>query len=165
MPKYLIIDGYNAINKIASLIAKREISLEASRDHFISILNNFLSTNRLFSKVYIVFDSRSEDIGVRKESCGRVEVLFGNTHKDADKVIVDILKNAKESSSISVASDDNFVRNHARAFGCDPMTIRELESIIMLKKKISSSKIREKEIHHKHASKINEELKKHWRLG
>ena len=77
---------------------------------------------------------------------------------------VDLLKAASGKDKISVSSDDNFVRNHARAFGRDVISISELKGIIMLKKKPSGGKIKEKDLEIDKIKDINEELKKHWRL-
>ncbi|MFH1478776.1 MAG: NYN domain-containing protein [Candidatus Omnitrophota bacterium] len=166
MPRYLVIDGYNAINKITFLKAKRESSLECSRNEFIRILQNFLYQKKTFSKVFLVFDSKEEALGVCRHKYGNVEVLFANSYKDADKVIVDILRKVDKKDSVTVASDDNFVRNHAKVFICDTITIKELENIIMLKKDTLRSKInlKEKSMDNDHIKDINEELKKHWRL-
>ncbi|MDP8229538.1 MAG: NYN domain-containing protein [Candidatus Gorgyraea atricola] len=164
MSKHLIIDGYNAINKIKELEAKKDISLEASRLHFIRILLDFMSKKRMFDKVSIVFDSKDKELGVRQEAYGNIEVVYGTYDKDADNVIVDMLRAASNSNQISVASDDNFVRNHARVYGSDAISISELKNIIMLKKRKSKSKIEEKELEGHKVKNINDELKKHWRL-
>ena len=165
MPRYLIIDGYNAIGKIRELESKKDTSLEASRMHLIKMLLDFMSQKRIFDKVFVVFDSKEKALGVRKDSYGDVEVLFATSDRDADRVIVDLLRDSSSEEKISVSSDDNFIRNHARAYGCDVITISELRKIIMLKKKNYRSKItRDKHIEGEKANSINAELKKHWRL-
>ena len=161
MPKYLIIDGYNAINKIKILSEKRDLSLEASRLFFIQLLKDFMAKKRIFDKAFIVFDSKDTQLGIRKDSYGTVEVIFATKDKDADRVIVDMLKKASPGDKITVSSDDNFIRNHTRVFGKDMISIRELEDIIMLKKPFLRSKIRVKDLDNK-VKDINEELKKHW---
>ena len=161
MSKYLIIDGYNAINKIKILSEKRDSSLEASRLLFIQLLKEFMAKKHIFDKVFIVFDSKDTQLGIRKDSYGTVEVIFATKDKDADRVIVDMLKKASPEDKITVSSDDNFIRNHARVFGKDMISIRELEDIIMLKKPFLRSKIRVKDLDNK-VKDINEELKKHW---
>lgn len=164
MSKYLIIDGYNAINKIKRLEAKKDLSLEASRLSFIKMLMDFMAQKRIFDKVFIVFDSKERDLGIKRDSYGPVETLFTTIDKDADSVIVDMLRAASPKDRISVSSDDNFVRNHAKGFGSDVISIRELEKIIMLKKGNLRGKIREKGLREDTVKGINEELKKHWGL-
>ena len=144
--KYLIIDGYNAISKIKEFDAKKDVSLEASRLSFIKALVDFGQRNGLFDKVVIVFDGKSESLELSREIYGDIEVLFSNKDRDADKVIVDILKISSEKNKITVASDDNFIKNHARAFGCGIMSVKGLEDLIILKKKASRSKIEWKEM-------------------
>jgi len=160
--KYLIIDGYNAISKIKEFDAKKDVSLEASRLSFIKALVDFGQRNGLFDKVVIVFDGKSESIELSREIYGDIEVLFSSKDRDADKVIVDILKISSEKNKITVASDDNFIKNHARAFSCRIMSVKELEDLIILKKKASRSKIIEKDIGNKDQDAITNELKKYW---
>jgi hypothetical protein len=65
---------------------------------------------------------------------------------------------------MSVSSDDNFVRNHSRVYGATALSIKELEDLIMLKKKSLRGKIKEKDLEADFIKDINEELKKRWRL-
>jgi predicted RNA-binding protein with PIN domain len=164
MPSYLIIDGYNAISKIRELEAKKDISLEASRMHFIKILMDFMARKRVFDKIFLVFDSSEKELGIRKQSYGNIEVIFAIDNKNADVVIVDILRNSSSEDKISVSSDDNFVRNHSRVYGATTLSIKELEDLIMLKKKLDRSKIKEKDLKADFIKDINEELKRHWRI-
>jgi len=164
MPRYLIIDGYNAISKIRHLEEKKDISLEASRMSFIRMLKRFMAQKRIFDRIFIVFDSKLKGLGITRHSYGGVEALFTTDDKDADAVIVDILRNAPSTDKISVCSDDNFVRNHAKAYGRDVISISELKEIIMLKKKGPGGKIKEKDLGSDKIKDINEELKKRWRL-
>jgi len=158
--KYLIIDGYNAISKIKEFDARKDISLEASRLSFIKALVDFRQRNRKFNKIIVVFDGKSDSLGLSGETYGDIKVLFSNKNKDADKVIVDILK-ISSKDNITVSSDDNFIKNHTRAFGCEIMSIKELKDLISLKKKSNGVKIKE-DIQAKEMDEITEELKKHW---
>ena len=160
--KYLIIDGYNAISKIKKFDAKKDISLEFSRLSFIKALIDFGARNRSFDKTIIVFDGKSECPGLGRETHGNIEVLFSNKDKDADKVIIDILKISSGKNKITVASDDNSIKNHARAFSCGMISVRELEDLIILKKTSLRSKITEKDIGNKDQETITNELKKYW---
>jgi len=164
VPRYLIIDGYNAISKIGELEAQKDSSLEDARTAFIRILKDFMAQKNLFEKIFVIFDSKERALGVRRHLYGKVEVLFTTEHKDADSVIVDMLRNASGEDKISVASDDNFVRNHARVYGCDVISIRQLRDKIILKKPALGSRIHERGLHPDKIKDINEELKKRWRL-
>ncbi len=159
--KYLIIDGYNAISKIKEFDAKKDISLEASRLSFIKALMDFRHRNRKFNKIIVIFDGKGDSLGLSGETYGDVKVLFSNKDKDADKVIVDILKISLKDN-ITVSSDDNFIKNHTRAFGCEVMSIKKLEDLISLKKKASGSKIMEKDLGNKDSDDITNELKRYW---
>jgi predicted RNA-binding protein with PIN domain len=164
MRKYLIIDGYNAINKIKELESIKDISLEKARFSFISILKNFMACKNMFDNIVIVFDSKEQFLGIQRECHGKVEVFFSTADRDADSVIVDMLRDASSDDNITVASDDNFVRNHARVFSREVISIRELKEIIMLKKQNNKSKMKTNKISHDKIKNINEELKKFWRL-
>ncbi len=158
--KYLIIDGYNAISKIKEFDAKKDISLEASRLYFIKVLSDFRQRNRLFDKIVVVFDGKGDGLGLERERYGDIEVLFSNKGKDADQTIIDIIK-VSSKNKITVSSDDNFIKNHARAFACGMVSIKELEDLISLKKKSKGVKIKE-DIKAKEMDDITAELKKHW---
>lgn len=162
MSKYLIIDGYNVINKIRVFEAKKDASLQSAREAFLNTLKEFSNRKNLFDKIVVVFDGSSEDIGITRYTYGGIEVLFTIKGRDADKVIIEILKKAGSDSKLVICSDDNYVRNHARVFGAEIMSVRELEHIILLKKKPNNSTIQEKPIDYNEAKEINNELKKRW---
>ena len=164
MPKYLIIDGYNAISKIREFDLKKDISLEVARLSFIKMLQEFMLKKRVFDKILVVFDSKEKALGVRKHVYGNVEAHFATYDRDADNVIVDMLRAATPKDEIIVCSDDNFIRNHARAFSREALSIKEFQGIIMLKPKPFSSKIEHEGIEKQKIKDINEELKKHWRI-
>jgi predicted RNA-binding protein with PIN domain len=159
--RYLIIDGYNAISKIREFDAKKDINLESSRLSFIKALVDFRHRNRLFDRIIVVFDGKGDSLGLARETYEDVEVLFSNKYKDADKVIVDILR-VSSKNKITVSSDDNFVRNHTRTFGCEIMSIKELENLISLKKKASRGKIIKEDLENKKMEDITKELKRYW---
>jgi predicted RNA-binding protein with PIN domain len=160
--KCLIIDGYNAIGNIEEFDTKKDISLEFSRLSFIKALSDFGRRNRLFDKIIIVFDGKSEGLGLGRETYLGIEILFSNKDKDADKVIIDMLKISSGKNRITVASNDNYIKNHVRAFGCGIMSVKELENLISLKKTASRSKIIGKDMGNKDQDAITDELKKYW---
>jgi predicted RNA-binding protein with PIN domain len=162
--RYLIIDGYNVISKIEELEAKKDISLKLARLHFIRILKDFMTQRNMFDKIFIVFDSKEKGLGVTRDSYGSVEAIFATHEKDADSVIVGILRKASPSDKIKVCSDDNFVRNHAKVYSRTIISVKELENLIMLKNKTPGSKIKEKDLEGRKIRDINEELKKQWGL-
>lgn len=150
------------MHRIGRLEAKKDISLEAARLYFIKLLNDFMRRKKIFDKIFVVFDSKEEALGVRRYSYGGVEVLFATRDKDADSAIVELLRTASSGDKISVASDDNFVRNHARVYKSEVISITELENIIMLKKQAFKSKMKEKEFEKDDLKDITTELKKRW---
>jgi len=164
MQSCLIIDGYNALNKIKIFESKKDINLEAARLYLIRKLLDFLTCKKTFDKVFIVFDSKIQDSSMKRHSYGKIEVIFSEARKDADTTIVDMLRDLGPGYKISVSSDDNFIKNHAKVYGATIISVRELENLIMLKKKSSSSKINEKDLDESLVKDINEELRRYWRL-
>jgi len=160
--KCLIIDGYNAISKIKTFDAKKDISLEASRLFFIKALSDFKQRNRKFDKIIVVFDGKSDNLGLARETHGGIEVLFSHKDKDADKAIVDILRLSSDKNRITVSSDDNFIKNHTRVFGCEMMSVAELEDLISLKKIPAKSKIIKEDLENSKMEDITNELRKYW---
>ncbi|MFA4991747.1 MAG: NYN domain-containing protein [Candidatus Omnitrophota bacterium] len=162
MSNYLIIDGYNAISKIRQFNARKDVSLEASRLTFIKTLSDSLGAKGTFDKIVIVFDGKKQELGSNRETYGKIEAVFTANGKDADSVIVDILRMRPPKDRMTVCSDDNFVTNHTRAFGADAMTVKKLEELIILKKGLFKGRILEKDLGEDKLADITREMKKHW---
>lgn len=162
MLKFLIIDGYNVINKIPVLDEKTSISLEFARNFFISILRKFC-LDKTFNKIIVVFDSKADNFYTQKQSYGKLEVIYSFAGRDADNVIVDILRKFFKKAVISVVSDDNFVKNHSKAYSASIITVKEFEKMILPPKKVNKVKS-EKKLDDNVAQDIEKELKKYYNL-
>src|SRR3989338_6936554 len=105
-----------------------------------------------------------KDISLEASRLSFIKALadFGSRNRLFDKVIIDMLKISSGKNKMTVASDDNFVKNHSRAFSCETMSIERLEDLIILKKKALRGKIIEKDIGDKDQDAITNELKKYW---
>ncbi|OIO81463.1 MAG: hypothetical protein COW11_01395 [Candidatus Omnitrophica bacterium CG12_big_fil_rev_8_21_14_0_65_43_15] len=149
-----LFDGYNIIYKIARLEKKLDNSLEAARLALVSMVKAHSAKG---NEYIVVFEGKDEHSGLyQQQTGGAIKVVFTRTHEEADNRIITILKNAKDASDISVVSDDNYVRNHAKAFGALSISAREF----FKKSDISRSRI--EAVKPVNESKINEELKKIW---
>lgn len=162
MSRILIIDGYNAISKIKEFDVKKDISLETARLSFIRALAYSPKIKNSFDSIIIVFDGRSEDIGMTSNSYGAIKAIFTNKDHDADNVIVSLLKKVRREDKVSVCSDDNFVRNHAKVFSADIIAVTALSQIISLKRKKGGSIIEKENLPEKEFNEITKELKKCW---
>ncbi len=115
MQKTFIIDGYNAIHKIPELEAKLGESLESARGALAMEISGW-RRRHVNANVYIVFDGRNEHILDHSHTkiCG-IDCIFTRSEESADDRIINMVRSTKDSSAITVISDDNRVRNNCRA--------------------------------------------------
>jgi predicted RNA-binding protein with PIN domain len=155
--KTFLIDGYNVIYKIPQLERKLDKSLEAAR----TALIEYVKMRRSGGAEYvIVFEGRDEYRGIGPVTQGGIKIIFTNTKEEADTRIITLLKDSLRPSDFIIVSDDNYVRNHAKAFGAGGIGAAEFFKV---------SKARDKGTcdnavsdYCKDSHKINEELKKVW---
>ena len=124
--KTFIIDGYNVIYKIRQLESRLDQSLQAARDALV----NFININKPHADKYVVvFEGKDEHFGLGSSECGQVNVVFTNTNEEADRRIVDMLKNIDDTRNFVIVSDDNYVLNHAKSFRAGRMSAAEFFKI------------------------------------
>jgi len=117
-----IIDGYNVIYKIRRFEMELDNSLQSAREALV----NFININKPNADKYVViFEGKDEHFGLSQPESGRVRVVFTNTHEEADRRIVDMLKSSDNTRNLVIVSDDNYVLNHARSFGAGRMSAAE----------------------------------------
>lgn len=165
--KQLILDGYNVINKIPELERNLGRNLRTAREALIDYLAD---RSRRWShdfKVIVVFDARKVlpdrmPLQVRKG----ITIAFTEPPHDADEVIIQKLRQAKQKS-ITVVSDDNKIANHVRAFGGKLLKVREFVCWIDKGKNgrplPSQTMSRKHELDSVTGGEITEELAKIWR--
>lgn len=154
--KTFIIDGYNVIYKIPQFENKLDDSLQAAREALV----DFIRVNKVKTSDYvIVFEGKDEYAGLSPLNTGNVRIIFTKTREEADRRIVDMLKSAASTHDFVIVSDDNYVRNHARAFGAIGMSAEEFFRVKSPKKNVRRD-ICQSNV--KDSQKINEELKKAW---
>jgi predicted RNA-binding protein with PIN domain len=120
----LVVDGYNAVYAIQSLRQELEKSLAEARKSTLRMSEAYAKA-RSIGSVRVVFDGddryRHFDASERHKNA-----VFSRTGAGDDKVIETIRKYAS-SGKVIVASNDNYVRNNARAHGAVVLDVRELE--------------------------------------
>jgi len=80
--------------------------------------------------------------------------VFSKTDEGDDKII-ETVRLASKKGKVVLASNDNYVRNNARAYGASIINVRELE-----KKKKAKKEVNEKNLKGKLKNQITEEYKK-----
>lgn len=127
MQTTLVVDGYNAMNAIPK--AKKELSnsLEAARNAVIAISREYARSSGYITDVRVVFDGDDryrhfDGINIP----GVTFHIFSRTGQGDDKVIETVKKYA-ERGRVVLASNDNYIRNNARAYGAAIVDVRELE--------------------------------------
>ncbi|MFA5779553.1 MAG: NYN domain-containing protein [Elusimicrobiota bacterium] len=116
--KILVVDGYNVINKIGDLSEIADRNLKDARDAVTKLSNEYKKRDGGISEVYVVFDGQNQyrdlDIPRRKEH------IFSDTG-EGDRKIIETIRRASVKGTVIVVSDDNQIRNNARAYSATLM--------------------------------------------
>lgn len=121
--KILVVDGYNVINRIRDLSEIADRSLKDAREAVTELSNEYKKRDGGISEVYVVFDGQNQyrdlDIPHPKEH------IFSDTG-EGDRKIIETIRRASDKGAVIVVSDDNYVRNNARAYSASLMRPVEL---------------------------------------
>lgn len=124
-----ILDAYNVIHKIKKLESALDRDLRTAREALSALCRALLESRGGISQIILVFDGRSEFRDLPQAEPPGIRFIFSETDEDADERIVRILEELPHGSRACVVSDDNFVRNHARAYSSDVMSAAEFEAL------------------------------------
>jgi len=151
----LVVDGYNAINAIPSTKKELEKSLLSARRSILLIAKEYARSSGYITDVSVVFDGRTKYRAMEKMNKLRDKAqIFSKTDKGDDKII-DTVRLASKKGRVVLASNDNYVRNNARAYGAALINSRDLE-----KKEKPASDPDKKSLKGKVKDKITEEYRK-----
>jgi predicted RNA-binding protein with PIN domain len=157
METTLIVDGYNAINAIGETRAHLERDLRSAREAIVAISREYARSSGYITRVRVVFDGQDryrhrDGAGISRAR----EQVFSRTDQGDDKIIETINKFAR-LGRVVLASNDNYVRNNARAYGAAVITSDELAG----KKpcRVKAGKVREKKISGKVKDRITKEYR------
>ena len=128
-----IVDAYNVIHKIPQLERLLDKDLRAGRDALITLCAGYASARGDILNIILVFDGKSQFNDLPELSRPKLKVVFSETDEDADERIATILEKMAKERHKTVVSDDNFVRNHARAYEASVMSVSEFEKLILPK--------------------------------
>jgi len=118
MSSYLIIDGYNIINKWPNLIQAKEKSIEFARSELFYIIQKYADAKDL--DAVIVYDGRASERSLEK---GNPTVIYSKRSETADTVIESLVynfttdKNQKSGLQIRVVTGDRIISNMVLGMG------------------------------------------------
>jgi predicted RNA-binding protein with PIN domain len=157
-----ILDAYNVIHKMRAFESALDIDLRAAREALAALCGSLKQTRGDITSFILVFDGRSEFQGLPQSSPPGVRLIFSETGEDADDRITSVIEELPAKSAKCIVSDDNSVRNHARAYGVRSVSVAEFAALANQtfqkpKKSVSSG---EKQLPPGLADKITESYKK-----
>ena len=164
MKKLLVIDGYNCMRRAGTFEAALDRSLESARDAFVGYVRGYRARNAAFGEVIIVFDGTGNRGLAKAQKDGGVTIIFSRFGESADEAIKLFVGRNINSHKITVVSDDNYVTNNARAYGAEVLSCRGFMKTAEPRRKARPNGLDEKAIDAGTADKINEELKREWRI-
>jgi len=153
--KHFIIDGYNALFTIKSSLRKQY----QSREGFVQYLRIAKPFGSERNRVTVVFDGRDNTLYRQKYSSVPVSIRYSDD-KEADEIIVRMVKNAKRTSEIIVVTDDREIRERVSMMGAETLPVKEFFRSLTQKKK--SHEEEKPDPTSKAGKQITEEMKKVW---
>ncbi len=160
MENLLVIDGYNCMKRTRAFEKELDASLERARRAFLEMVKKFSRKNHTYGAIMVVFDGKG-DIDSHPDRDGSASVIFSTRGESADEVIRRLLEKYAVGRRISVVSDDNYVTNHARAYGADVIACSDFLRLIQRGVRTPEA-IDEKGLDAGEAAAITEALRKVW---
>ncbi|MEM8867557.1 MAG: NYN domain-containing protein [Verrucomicrobiota bacterium] len=125
MSSYLLVDAYNVICATEHLRELLSKNMEAARDGLAEAIRAIHDAESL--RVALILDSRNDRLEVdHPYKVKSFEYLYAPASLSADGVIERILRRTKEPGKVTVASNDNMVREAARSVGALAIRPEEL---------------------------------------
>jgi predicted RNA-binding protein with PIN domain len=125
-----ILDAYNVLHKMRRFGPALDQNLRTGREALIAACVSLMQARGDVTSVILVFDGRSEFRDLPQQVPRGIRLVFSETGEDADERIPVILEELAKQSQKCVVSDDNSVRNHARAYGVKSISVAEFEILI-----------------------------------
>jgi len=162
--RLLLIDGYNMMWRTKAFGKSLDASLEEARAELVRRIKAYRSRKALFSTIVIVFDGSSNRGGAKECGDGRVRIRFSAYGESADDLIRALVKRYASRYRVTVASDDNYVRNNARVYGAGIVSCADLVGLVNGFPKSEPADDDGKDMDAATAADINESMKKIWRI-
>jgi len=120
-----IIDGYNVIMNLN--YAHKNGSIEAARDHFLTILSSYRVKKRV--GMTVVWDGK-ESVYSREEWKNGVKSIYTAPYISADEKIVKLVEGMKNKRRVTVVSNDRrHITGIIRNLGVKSMSVDEFLSL------------------------------------
>jgi len=122
----LVVDGYNAIYAVPEARKKLGKSLESARNNILALSKEYARKSGYIDEVRVVFDGDDRYRYLDSLDLGRLRSqVFSSTGKGDEKIIA-MVKACSRGGKVVLASNDNYIRNNARAYGAALMDVKEL---------------------------------------
>ena len=125
-----ILDAYNVLHKMRRFGPALDQNLRAAREALVNACTALMQARGDVTSVILVFDGRSEFRDLPQNAPPGIQLVFSETGEDADDRITLVLEELPKKSQKCVVSDDNSVRNHARAYGVRSISVAEFERLL-----------------------------------
>ncbi len=120
---WLIIDGYNVINKWPELIKAKHKSIEFAREKLNTLIQKYSDFKGI--KATIVYDGKGNN---REEMEGNPKIIYSKNKETADAVIESLAYNYDKPDEITVVTDDNIQRNFVIGAGAHCISADQFET-------------------------------------
>ncbi len=120
--KALVVDGYNAIHKIARLEAMLDISLYEARRALTELALEYKRKVGGISEVSVVFDGKDD---YRRQDLSAPHHQVFSKSGEGDRLVIRTVERLSDRYHVIVVSNDNFVRNNSRAHRASVITVSE----------------------------------------
>ncbi|PIU41650.1 MAG: hypothetical protein COS99_04455 [Candidatus Omnitrophica bacterium CG07_land_8_20_14_0_80_42_15] len=159
--KALVVDGYNAIYKIAYLKKIMDRSPEEARKEITALAKEYQRKCGGIDRVYVVFDGK--DAYRENAFTPPPNQIFSRTG-EGDEEVVRVVSCLYKKYHVEVVTDDNFIRNNSRSYNASITPVGEFAACLDKKHARSAKKGGENKVTPDAAFKINEDLKKYWNI-
>lgn len=162
--KALVIDGYNAIHKIPTLRKIMKQSLKDARHHITELARKYQKMCGGIDKVYVVFDGKDKYKNISYMASSNQ--IFSKTG-DGDTEVIHRVHQLSRKYDVEVVTDDNFIKNNSRSYKARVTSVSKFITRLNKQQRHPAKKTictTEDKIDQEIASKINEDLKKRWRI-
>ena len=119
-----LIDGHNLIAQMPDL----SLADPDDEARLVLQLRKYAARKRL--KITVVFDHGIPGGWSRELSTGLVQVVFAGSHTNADRVILERIREAKTPTNFKVVSSDGEIRRAAKARRCKVITSQEFAPML-----------------------------------
>lgn len=132
--RYLLVDGYNVIFAWEELAELAKVNIDGARDRLLDYMCNYQAI--IGDEIIVVFDAyRVQNHAVSYSDYNNIHVVFTKTAQTADRYIEHFAHENSRRYDITVATSDGLEQIITRGAGCQIVSSRELEQLILSRSK------------------------------